>query len=264
MEDITYIVKDDKVNYNQVNYKGLREEVVTAVVRESMVNHGLIVFPVAQVHTREPIGEKGGVLSIVDTTYRFVDTEDSTSVDVVSSGSGADTQDKGVGKAMTYAYKYLFLRTFAIPTGEDPDKVASAQLDDEQDKRQKKQSKKKIATDAPKSPNKKADAPKSPNKVKGDGSKTEPPKMSDEQEDLVMERGFVISGIQKIVEDPVFTQADKDTIKDSIKTAKKLSELKEVLQDVQEAFDEKKAKFQDDPLEEPTAQNMGATEEDTF
>ena len=48
----------------------------------------------------------------------------------MSSGTGVDTQDKGVGKAMTYAYKYLLLRTFAIPTGEDPDKISSAELDD--------------------------------------------------------------------------------------------------------------------------------------
>lgn len=33
---------------------------------------------------------------------------------------------------MTYAYKYALLRTFAIPTGEDPDKISSEQLDDEQ------------------------------------------------------------------------------------------------------------------------------------
>jgi hypothetical protein len=30
---------------------------------------------------------------------------------------------------MTYSYKYLLLRTFAIPTGEDPDKISSAELD---------------------------------------------------------------------------------------------------------------------------------------
>ena len=32
---------------------------------------------------------------------------------------------------MTYAYKYLLLRTFAIPTGEDPDKIASAEYDEQ-------------------------------------------------------------------------------------------------------------------------------------
>lgn len=35
---------------------------------------------------------------------------------------------------MTYAFKYLFLRTFAIPTGEDPDKVSSAELDEKERK----------------------------------------------------------------------------------------------------------------------------------
>ena len=30
---------------------------------------------------------------------------------------------------MTYAYKYMLLRTFAIPTGEDPDKISSAETD---------------------------------------------------------------------------------------------------------------------------------------
>jgi hypothetical protein len=135
MKEVDYLVKDDTVSFSSTKYKGLREEVVTTKVRDAMVKHGLVVFPISQVHSREPIGEKGSVLSILDVTYRFVDTEDDTFFDAVSSGTGADTQDKGVGKAMTYAYKYLFLRTFAIPTGEDPDRIASAQLDDEDEKR---------------------------------------------------------------------------------------------------------------------------------
>ena len=32
--------------------------------------------------------------------------------------------------AMTYSYKYMLLRTFAIPTGEDPDKISSAETDE--------------------------------------------------------------------------------------------------------------------------------------
>ena len=124
MKDIEYLSKDDTISYGTTNYKGLSEGKVTAVVRESMVRHGLIVFPIKQEHKRE------GNLSTVDVTYRFVDTEDDSFIDAVSSGTGVDTQDKGVGKAMTYAYKYLFLRTFALPTGEDPDKISSEELDD--------------------------------------------------------------------------------------------------------------------------------------
>jgi len=135
MKDIEYLKKDDTVQFGNTNYKGLSEEKVTGKVRAALIKHGVIVFPIAQAHRREPIGTKGSVLSIVDTTYRFVDTEDDSFIEAVSSGSGADTQDKGVGKAMTYAYKYLFLRTFAIPTGDDPDKVSSEELDAEDEKR---------------------------------------------------------------------------------------------------------------------------------
>jgi len=97
---------------------------VTGTVREKLVEQGIIVYPIIQAHRRE------GNLSTVDTTYRFVDTADGSYLDAVSSGSGTDSQDKGVGKAMTYSMKYLFLRTFAIPSGEDPDKISSAELDD--------------------------------------------------------------------------------------------------------------------------------------
>jgi len=126
MKGVGYLQKDDKISYGTTSYKGLSEEKITGVVREKLVEQGIIVYPIIQSHSRE------GNLSTVDTTYRFVDTEDGSYIDAVSSGTGADTQDKGVGKAMTYSFKYLFLRTFAIPTGEDPDKISSAELDDKE------------------------------------------------------------------------------------------------------------------------------------
>lgn len=125
MERVEYLAKDDSISYGDtVKYKGLSEEKVTRVIRKELVEQGIIVYPIIQNHSRE------GNLSTVDVTYRFVDVDDGSYIDAVSSGTGADTQDKGVGKAMTYAYKYLWLRTFAIPTGEDPDKISSAELDD--------------------------------------------------------------------------------------------------------------------------------------
>ena len=66
----------------------------------------------------------------VHTRYRIQNIDDVNDfIEVESNGSGVDTQDKAVGKAMTYAYKYMLLRTFAIPTGEDPDKISSAETD---------------------------------------------------------------------------------------------------------------------------------------
>lgn len=126
MKAVSYLSKDDTVAFGNTKYKAVSEEKVTSAVREKLIEQGLVIFPIAQTHKRE------GTLTTVDVTYRIVNTENPDEfIDVVSSGTGADTQDKGVGKAMTYAYKYMLLRTFAIPTGEDPDKIASAQLDEE-------------------------------------------------------------------------------------------------------------------------------------
>jgi len=125
---VDYLQKDDQVKFGQTNYKAISEEKVTSTVRAALVDNGLIVFPIEQEHKKE------GNLSTVDVKYKLVDTETGEYEIIVSSGTGSDTQDKGVGKAMTYAFKYLFLRTFAIPTGEDPDKVSSAELDEKERK----------------------------------------------------------------------------------------------------------------------------------
>lgn len=134
MKDISYLQKDDnvKTGYNN-SYKAITEEKVTSAVRASLISHGLVIIPVKQDRTTssETVIDKNGNqknnhLVEVDTQYRIQNIDDAEDyIIAVSSGSGVDTQDKGVGKAMTYSYKYLLLRTFAIPTGEDPDKVSS-------------------------------------------------------------------------------------------------------------------------------------------
>jgi hypothetical protein len=143
MQDIQYLQKDDKVSTGASgSYKAMSEEKVTQVVRESLIANGLVILPVAQSHNREELRDKEsvlkGYLSIVDTQYKIIDIETGQFELLASSGSGADSQDKGVGKAMTYSYKYLLLRTFAIPTGEDPDKVSSATLDEQHEKEKQK------------------------------------------------------------------------------------------------------------------------------
>lgn len=124
MKEVQYLNKDDTVEFKTTKYKGISEEKVTMAVRKAMLQVGLVIVPVEQVRT------KNGQITAVDTKYRIQNIDDPDDyVIAVSCGEGADTQDKGTGKAMTYSYKYLLLRTFAIPTGEDSDKIASAELD---------------------------------------------------------------------------------------------------------------------------------------
>lgn len=136
MEEIKYLQKDDKVVTNSksgTGYKAISEEKVTLEVRKSLIKNGIVIIPVDQKHKREDEtlkdqygNEKVNRLTTVDTIYRIQNIEDKEDyVEAVSSGTGVDTQDKGIGKAMTYSYKYLLLRTFAIPTGEDTDKISS-------------------------------------------------------------------------------------------------------------------------------------------
>ena len=127
MKNIEYLKKDDAVAFGQTKYKAMSEEKVTMTVRKELIKQGLVVFPVEQTV------EKDGHITTTNTKYKMVNTENPEEfVILASSGQGSDTQDKGVGKAMTYSFKYMLLRTFAIPTGEDPDKVASAQIDYEE------------------------------------------------------------------------------------------------------------------------------------
>ena len=134
MKAIEYLTKDDKVEFGTTKYKAISEEKVTTAVRKQLVEQGIVIIPIMQesvvtelIRTDKSVNQRADV----HTRYRIQNIDDINDyIEVESNGSGVDTQDKAVGKAMTYAYKYMLLRTFAIPTGEDPDKISSDETDD--------------------------------------------------------------------------------------------------------------------------------------
>ena len=133
MKNIEYLTKDDKVEFGSTKYKAISEEKVTTAVRKQLVEQGIVILPIQQESENKELmrtDKSVNMLTSVHTRYRIVNIDDPNDyVEVESNGTGVDTQDKGVGKAMTYAYKYMLLRSFAIPTGEDPDKISSAEED---------------------------------------------------------------------------------------------------------------------------------------
>lgn len=133
MQEVQYLAKDDRVEFRNTKYKVLSEEKVTSIMREKLIKHKLVVFPCRQSSSRN------GQITHVDVVYKMVNTENpEEQIEIASCGDGADSQDKGSGKAMTYAFKYMWLRSFALPTGEDPDKISSAELDARQKEDQEK------------------------------------------------------------------------------------------------------------------------------
>ena len=62
----------------------------------------------------------------IETVYRFVNIDNPEEyIDITTYGDGIDSQDKAVGKAMTYSDKYALLKAYKIITGEDPDQFKS-------------------------------------------------------------------------------------------------------------------------------------------
>jgi hypothetical protein len=156
MREIEYLKKDDKVITNtktNAGYNAVSEEKVTSEIRKGLVKYGIVIVPIEQEHMREDEmlkdqygNDKANRITTVNVKYKIVNIDNPEDyIIAASSGTGVDTQDKGVGKAMTYAYKYMLLRTFAIPTGDDPDKISS-DLYSEQFKTEKEILKEKIKT----------------------------------------------------------------------------------------------------------------------
>lgn len=138
MQDIQYLQKDGFVETgNGKGYKAMTDEKVASTLRPALLKARLVILPVSMEteRTDEDITDKFGNVKknrVTDcsVTYRIFDIDNpSDYVDVVSSGTGVDTQDKGIGKAMTYARKYMLLNSFLIPTGNDTDDISSDMYD---------------------------------------------------------------------------------------------------------------------------------------
>lgn len=89
-----------------------------------LARHGLCILP--RVMSRECVERqtaKGSTLFYVTVLmeFDFVCAEDASHHTVVMSGEAMDSADKATNKAMSAAYKYAAMQTFAIPTEGDND-----------------------------------------------------------------------------------------------------------------------------------------------
>lgn len=115
MVDVAYVQKEDKMVNNQ--YTFVSHDAVTKAVRGAMIEHGIIAVPnVTEWH-------QDGNRTSVDLLVEFFNVDDpKDSIRVNVFGFGVDQQDKGPGKAFSYAKKYAFLQLFCLETGDDPER----------------------------------------------------------------------------------------------------------------------------------------------
>lgn len=120
MKEVEYVQKDAQVQ----GYKAVTHDAVTAVLRKSMVKHG-IVTRVEQL--------KGDIVDKWETksgskfhryvgeygvTFVNIDTPEDC-LTITAQAHADDNADKAPGKAMSYATKYAMLKTFGLETGEN-------------------------------------------------------------------------------------------------------------------------------------------------
>jgi hypothetical protein len=113
MQAVTYIQKESKQG---MQYKIVSHDKVTAKVRPALLANGVIYYPI-----RCDTAQNGNRTEC-NMTVRFANIDDPQDfIDVESCGHGIDTQDKGPGKAQSYAVKYALLKALGLETGDDAD-----------------------------------------------------------------------------------------------------------------------------------------------
>ena len=74
------------------------------------------------------ITPKTTYMTRIKTVYRFVNIDNPADyTETTTFAEGIDTQDKGSGKAMTYADKYALMKSYKVSTGEDVDEGTDAE-----------------------------------------------------------------------------------------------------------------------------------------
>jgi len=126
------IVKDVSVTGFGGGYKGTSHDAVVKAVRDACVKHGVMVLPsVVEFDEVEVTFQKGGtaykITVTMDTT--FVNAEDGADRFTTRTvGIGVDSQDKGPGKAMSYAKKYALMMAFLMTTGDNDEERQADQF----------------------------------------------------------------------------------------------------------------------------------------
>jgi hypothetical protein len=135
MKDVKGIDKTMTVGSGSNSYKGVPDQEVKKIIGESMQRNGLTILPTGveaktQVdrwseldsYSKVPgaTKQKQSVFTEVNTKYLLLH-ESGESIELSGYGHGVDSQDKGAGKATTYALKYTLLYTFLVPTGKIDD-----------------------------------------------------------------------------------------------------------------------------------------------
>lgn len=130
MKEVKGIDKSMTIGVGNGSYKGVPDQEVKKIIGDAMAKHGLTMLPI-DVQAKTEVSrweetyqgstkQKQSVFTEVTTKYLLLHESGESQV-ISGYGHGVDSQDKGAGKATTYALKYALLYSFLVPTGKIDD-----------------------------------------------------------------------------------------------------------------------------------------------
>lgn len=124
--EVERMEKDGRNTFQNYNY--LSETQVTLKIKELLDKHNVMFLPkeITEKQVTEISPTSKGTKQYVTTVtvkYVFADVETGETYEGSIEGQGSDTADKGIYKAITGAIKYVYMKTFNIPTGDDPERT---------------------------------------------------------------------------------------------------------------------------------------------
>tara|TARA_R110000796_G_scaffold126633_1_gene241490 strand:- start:2302 stop:3018 length:717 start_codon:yes stop_codon:yes gene_type:complete len=113
MGDVDYIKKNKSIKIGGGGYSVVDHDSVTALIHPLLVRYGVTLIP----SVKEVLQE--GNRTSVKMEFSWINIDDPKDCIInFCAGYGIDQQDKGIGKAISYAQKNIILKTLHIETGE--------------------------------------------------------------------------------------------------------------------------------------------------
>lgn len=122
MSEIKHVPKRGRNEFHRYDY--VLEADLADAVREKLAAVNVFLFSsVDELSTAERTTARGGTTTIttVKMTFTFVDGDTGENMAFTYYGQGEDQMDKGAYKAFTGCTKYALMKSFLVPTGDDPE-----------------------------------------------------------------------------------------------------------------------------------------------
>lgn len=140
MKSVKGMEKNSNVGSGYNSYNGTKDQDVKEVFNTALADNGLCIVPTDiqeetkvdrwQQEYNGKMQQKQSVFTKVKVKYLLLHTS-GESIELMGYGHGVDPQDKGAGKATTYALKNCLLYTFLTPVGkiDDTDTTHSQEIE---------------------------------------------------------------------------------------------------------------------------------------